>query len=148
MIWIVVGVIVLWGVWAFGSEMLLNLRLNAQVDALRAQNARLADSNAQTLTELKTAASAAAMEESARQQGYYRQGEQVYVIVQPSPSAAPAPSASGTAGRPAAAGAAAAGGAKGTGGASGAGGANARGSVDGGETAWGAIIKWWRQVWH
>jgi len=92
--------------------MLLNLRLNAQVDALRAQNAQLADSNAQTLTELKTAASAAAMEESARQQGYYRQGEQVYVIVQPSPSAAPAPSASGTAGRPVAA----AGGTKGTGG--------------------------------
>jgi len=127
--------------------MLLNLRLNAQVDALRAQNAQLADSNAQTLTELKTAASAAAMEESARQQGYYRQGEQVYVIVQPSPSAAPAPSASGTAGRPVAA----AGGTKGTSGASGAGsagGVNAKGSVNGGETAWGAIIKWWRQVWH
>src|SRR5437870_4782662 len=104
--------------------MMLNLRLNAQVQALRAENARLADSNAQTRTELKTAASAAAMEESARQQGYYRQGEQVYVIVRPSPGAAPAPAGSAAPGKGGAVGTTrAAGEASGTGGAAGVGGA-------------------------
>jgi cell division protein FtsB len=126
LIWIVVGVIVLWGVWAFGSEMMLNLRLNAQVQALRAENSRLADSNAQTRTELETAASAAAMEESARQQGYYRQGEQVYVIVQPTPSATAVVVSSKAGGSKTA-------------------GSQASG---GGETVWTAISKWWRQVWH
>jgi hypothetical protein len=134
LIWIIVGVIVLWGVWAFGSEMMLNLRLNAQVQALRSANDRLADANAQTRTELQTAASAAAMEESARQQGYYRQGEQVYVIVQPTPAASSTPGSSLTpvvvskaesAGR-----------------------AGARGRAGGDDTVWSAIINWWRQIWH
>ena len=146
MIWIVVGVIVLWGVWAFGSEMLLNLRLNAQVHALRVANAQLAQSNAQTRMELATAATAAAMEESARRQGYYKQGEQVYVIVQPSPSAAaPAGSPAGGAAAGAAGGVAgqASGGASAKSSA-----AAARPAQDRNGTVWGTIIKWWRSVWH
>ena len=134
--------------------MVLNLRLNAQVQALRAENARLADSNAQTRTELKTAASGSALEESARQQGYYRSGEQVYVIVQPTPSAsaAVAKGSGGAAGGVGAGSAAGAGGAAGTvGPAAGPAASRATGSrtnASGGETVWAAIIKWWRQVWH
>ena len=114
--------------------MLLNLRLNSQVQALRAENAQLAQSNAQTRTELATAASAAAMEESARQQGYYKPGEQVYVIVQPSPSAgasvgAPAAASAGASAKATAA-------------------TDARTEGTGNGTLWGTIIKWWRSVWH
>ena len=114
--------------------MLLNLRLNSQVQALRAENAQLAQSNAQTRTKLATAASAAAMEESARQQGYYKQGEQVYVIVQPSPSAGT------SAGAPAAGSAGASAKATAT--------AAAQPEGKGNSTVWGTIIKWWRSVWH
>jgi len=45
LIWIVVGAIVIWGVWAFGSELMLNLRLNHEVQALRAGNAQLTSAN-------------------------------------------------------------------------------------------------------
>ena len=82
--------IVLWGVWAFGSELMLNLRLNHEVQTLRQGNAQLAASNEQTKTQLATGGSPAAMEEAARKAGYTRQGEQVYVIVKPSDSALPA----------------------------------------------------------
>jgi cell division protein FtsB len=90
LIWVVVGAIVLWGVWAFGSELMLNLRLNHEVQALRTGNAQLAASNGQTRTELAVGGSPAAMEEAARKAGFARPGEQVYVIVKPSDSAAPA----------------------------------------------------------
>lgn len=87
LIWIVVAAIVVWGVWAFGSELMLNLRLNHEVQALRDGNAQLAATNAQTKTQLAAAGSPAALEEAARKAGYTRQGEQVYVIVRPSDSA-------------------------------------------------------------
>jgi cell division protein FtsB len=91
LLWIVIGVIVAWGVWAFGSELLLNLRLDAQVQALQRENAQLTVANAQTRDQLQAAASPSSLEEVARQQGYARQNEQVYVIVTPT---APAPGAS------------------------------------------------------
>src|SRR2546429_6248906 len=47
LIWLVVGAIVLWGVWAFGSELVLNLRLNHEVQTLSDGNAQLAASNEQ-----------------------------------------------------------------------------------------------------
>ncbi len=87
LIWIVVAAIVLWGVWAFGSELMLNLRLNHEVQALRDGNARLAAQNEQTRTQLAVGGSPAAMEEAARKAGFARPGEQVYVIVKPSDSA-------------------------------------------------------------
>jgi hypothetical protein len=120
--------------------MLLNLRLNTQVQALRAQNAQLAESNAQTRTELQAAASASSMEEAARKQGYVGKNETIYVII---------PSPSPTVGAPAGA----------AGVASGGGGPPpARVASSGPKTAskrhsdvggvWGTIIKWWRSVWH
>ena len=92
LIWLVVGVVVFWGVWAFGSEMIVNLRLSEQVSSLRSQNARLAASNAETRRALEGAASTSALEELARKQGFTRPGEQLYVIVSPGPKASvPAP---------------------------------------------------------
>ena len=90
LIWLVVGAILLWGVWAFGSELVLNLRLNHVVQALRDGNAQLAASNEQTRKELAIVGSPGAMEEAARKSGFARPGEQVYVIVKPSDSAASA----------------------------------------------------------
>ena len=130
MIWIVVAAIVLWGVWAFGSELMLNLRLNHEVQALRDGNAQLAASNEQTRTQLAAGGSPAAMEEAARKAGFSKPGEQVYVIVRPSDSASPAavgtPAAPYVASSPA-----------------------IRGTVakhDGGVI--GAIKDWWRNLWH
>jgi cell division protein FtsB len=96
LIWLVVGVVVFWGVWAFGSEMMLNLRLSEQVSSLRSQNARLAASNAETQRALQGAGSASAVEELARKQGFTRPGEQLYVIVSPGPKASAAAAGSTT----------------------------------------------------
>lgn len=88
LIWLVVGAIVLWGVWAFGSELVLNLRLNHEVQTLRDGNLQLAASNEQTKKELAIGSSPGAMEEAARKSGFARPGEQVYVIVKPNDPAA------------------------------------------------------------
>jgi cell division protein FtsB len=130
LVWIVVAAIVLWGVWAFGSELMLNLRLNHEVQALRDGNAQLAASNEQTRTQLAAGGSPAAMEEAARKAGFSKPGEQVYVIVKPSDSALPAavgtPAAPRVASSPAIPGAVA--------------------KHDGGVI--GAIKEWWRNLWH
>jgi len=128
LIWLVVGAIVLWGVWAFGSEMVLNLRLNHEVQTLRDGNAQLAASNEQTQKELAIVGSPGAMEEAARKSGFARPGEQVYVIVKPSDSGAPAATAASASPGPA---------------------ASAKRSAtknDGGVI--GTIENWWRNLWH
>jgi cell division protein FtsB len=128
LIWLVVGAIVLWGVWAFGSELVLNLRLNHEVQSLRDGNAQLAASNEQTRKELAIVGSPGAMEEAARKSGFARPGEQVYVIVKPSDSATPA--AVGASASPGTA-------------------PSARQSArkdDGGVI--GKIETWWRNLWH
>jgi cell division protein FtsB len=128
LIWVVVGAIVCWGVWAFGSELILNLRLNHEVQTLRQSNAQLAASNEQTRGEVAVAGSPAAMEEAARKEGFARPGEQVYVIVKPSASAAvslgsgSASATPSTGTRPSAS------------------------KQDGGLI--GAIEHWWRNLWH
>jgi hypothetical protein len=130
LIWLVVGGIVLWGVWAFGSELMLNLRLNHEVQSLRQGNAQLAASNDQTRKELTVAGSPAAMEEAARKAGFARPGEQVYVIVKPGGSASPV----------------AAGGSASPGAESGAAARRGAGKRDGGVI--GAIEDFWRNLWH
>jgi cell division protein FtsB len=129
LIWVVVAAIVLWGVWAFGSELVLNLRLNHEVQTLRDGNAQLAASNEQTREQLASGGSPAAMEEAARKAGFAKPGEQVYVIVKPSDSAVPA--AGGTAAPVALPSSATRGAAL---------------KQDGGLT--GAIKTWWRNLWH
>ncbi len=130
LIWLVVGGIVLWGVWAFGSELMLNLRLNHEVQSLRQGNAQLAASNDQTRKELTVAGSPAAMEEAARKAGFARPGEQVYVIVKPGGSASPV----------------AAGGSASPGVQPGATTRRGAGKRDGGVI--GAIEDFWRNLWH
>ncbi|HEV3462297.1 MAG TPA: septum formation initiator family protein [Candidatus Dormibacteraeota bacterium] len=128
LIWLVVGAIVLWGVWAFGSELVLNLRLNHEVQTLRDGNVQLAASNEQTRKELAIVGSPGAMEEAARKSGFARPGEQVYVIVKPSDSGAPAATAASAS--PGAA-------------------TSAKRSAtknDGGVI--GTIENWWRNLWH
>ena len=133
MIWVVVAGIVLWGVWAFGSELVLNLRLNQQVQQLRDDNAQLAASNEQTRKQLTAAGSSGAMEEAARKAGFTKPGEQVYVIVKPSSSASAA-AVGGTA-LPSPESAALPGAAK-----------KATSKTNGGVI--GAIENWWRNLWH
>lgn len=125
LIWVVVGAIVCWGVWAFGSELVLNLRLNHEVQTLRDENAQLASTNAQTRTQLAAAGSPGALEEAARKEGFAKPGEQVYVIVRPTSSAVgspvtSAPPKTGT--------------------------RQATRRQDGGVI--GAIENWWRNLWH
>jgi cell division protein FtsB len=120
LIWIVVAAIVIWGLWAFGSELMLNLRLNQQVQALRSGNAQMAALNDQTAKQLSVAGSPAAMEEAARKEGFTRSGEQVYVIVKPRATAAQ-PGLGLTTGAP---------------------GSKQVGGVVG------AIESWWRSLWH
>ena len=120
LIWIVVGAIVVWGVWAFGSELMLNLRLNHEVQALRSGNAQLSVLNGETAKQLAVASSPGAMEEAARKEGFTRAGEQVYVIVKPS-AAVTQPVATPNAGE------------------------QAGKQVDG---VVGAIENWWRSLWH
>jgi cell division protein FtsB len=130
LIWVVVGAIVLWGVWAFGSELMLNLRLNHEVQTLRDTNAQVAASNDQTRKELAVGGSPAAMEEAARKSGFARPGEQVYVIVKPSDSGVPAAvgrSASPSVGPSTIT-------------------RRTAGKQDGGVI--GTIENWWRSLWH
>jgi cell division protein FtsB len=129
LIWVVVGAIVLWGVWAFGSELMLNLRLNHEVQTLRDGNTQLAASNEQTRKQLAVGGSPAAMEEAARKAGFARPGEQVYVIVKPSDTSA-APAAVGGSAAP------------------GVPSAVTKRSVDkhGGVIA--TVENWWRSLWH
>ena len=121
LLWVVVGGVILWGVWAFGSELWLNVRLAQQVESLKQQNASLGVSNEQVRNQLKVADSPAALEEAARKQGYARSSERVYVIVTPSGAAAdatvgPAPTRS------------------------------ARHNDGGGVL--GTVARWWRNLWH
>jgi cell division protein FtsB len=132
LIWLVVGAIVLWGVWAFGSELMLNLRLNHEVQSLRDGNAQLAASNDQARREVSVAASPAAMEEAARKSGFARPGEQVYVIVKPSDSAAAA--AVGESAAPSVVPSAAV--------------RKATAKQVGGIGVIDAVEKWWRSLWH
>ena len=120
LIWIVVGAIVVWGLWAFGSELMLNLRLNHEVQALKAGNAQLAPLNAETATQLSVATSPAAMEEAARTEGFTRAAEQVYVLVAPRPP--PRPPAAARRG-------------------------GACWAPQGGGRV-GAVQKWWSNLWH
>ncbi|HVH65339.1 MAG TPA: septum formation initiator family protein [Candidatus Acidoferrum sp.] len=132
LIWVVVAAIVLWGVWAFGSELVLNFRLNQEVQQLRDGNAQLAASNEQTRRQLSAAGSPGSMEEAARKAGFARPGEQVYVIVKPSASASAAVGEAASASpvstvtRKATRGSA----------------------VKNGGGVIGAIENWWRNLWH
>jgi cell division protein FtsB len=83
-------VAVVWVGYAFAQEMLLNHRLNAQAADLRQQNAAIAAANNGYRQELVASSVGAAADEDARQHGYARNDERVYVVGRPAPTALPA----------------------------------------------------------
>jgi cell division protein FtsB len=131
-IWLVVAAIVVWGVWAFGSELVLNLRLDQQMQQLRDGNAQLAAQNAQARRQLTLVSSPGALEEAARKAGFARPGEQVYVIVKPSDAASAA--AVGEAVSPSPVPSTVP--------------RNHRRTATSGGGVIGAIENWWRNLWH
>lgn len=83
----------LWLLWSFAQEMQLNRELAHRAAELRRQNAALESENAGYRRDIAASSSGAAAEEEARQNGYSRPTERVYLVVatpSPTPSAAPA----------------------------------------------------------
>jgi cell division protein FtsB len=83
-------VAVVWVGYGFAQEMLLNHRLNAQVADLRQQNAAIAAANNGYRQDLLASSVGAAAGEDARQHGYARNDERVYVVGRPAPTPPPA----------------------------------------------------------
>jgi cell division protein FtsB len=87
----------LWMVWAFGQEAWAAHRLNAQAADLRQANAALAAQNQAYARDIATVQSGAASAEVARQNGYAKPGEHVYVVASPTPGAPSVGAAASTA---------------------------------------------------
>ena len=71
---------------AFTQELLFAHGLGAQAQALSRQNAQLTAANQGYAQDIADVASGAAAEEEARQNGYARSDEKVYLISQPAPN--------------------------------------------------------------
>jgi cell division protein FtsB len=86
----VVAVIAVWTAYAFAQEAYIGHKLSQQVADLHSQNSRLAAENKGYSKDVQSLTSGAANEEQARQNGYARVGERVYLITEaPSPSPSP-----------------------------------------------------------
>ena len=83
-------VAVVWVGYAFAQEVLLNRRLNAEAADLRQQNQAIAAANSGYRQDLLASSVGAAADEDARQHGYARNDERVYVVGRPAPTATPA----------------------------------------------------------
>lgn len=81
----------LWMAWAFVQEGWTASRLSAQALDLRTRNAALEAQNQQYVRDISTVDSGGASEEVARENGYAKPGEHVYVVGAPSPGPAAAP---------------------------------------------------------
>jgi cell division protein FtsB len=92
----VVAVVAVWVAYAFAQEAYIGHKLSQQVVDLHQQNSRLAAENKGYRKDVVSTISGAANEEAARQSGYARPGERVYLI-----TAAPSPSPSPPAATPA-----------------------------------------------
>ncbi|HVC76819.1 MAG TPA: septum formation initiator family protein [Candidatus Micrarchaeaceae archaeon] len=84
----VVAVIALWSAYAFAQEAYIGHKLSQQVADLRSQNENLAAENKGYHNDVQSLASGAANEEEARQNGFARRGEKVYLLTDP-PSPTP-----------------------------------------------------------
>ena len=93
----VVAVIAVWTAYAFAQEAYIGHKLSQQVADLHRQNARLAAENKGYRNDVLSTISGAANEEVARQNGFARAGEHVYLISDPpspspkAPAVTPAP---------------------------------------------------------
>lgn len=93
---VIAGVALIWAGVAFVQEAYLSHKLNQQAAGIRQQNAQLAAQNQGYKKDLQAITSGAANEEEARQNGYARPNERLYLVAPP-PSPAPSPSPSATA---------------------------------------------------
>jgi cell division protein FtsB len=91
---ILLAVMALFGLWMIVSliqAIALNQSLGSQANDLRRQNAALQTTNDSYRRDIAAVSSGAAAEEEARQNGYARGDEKVYVISTPPPPPAPRP---------------------------------------------------------
>ena len=79
-----------WVVWAFAQEAWTAHALNRQVADMRQRNAALERQNDDYRRDISAVRSGAAAEEVARQNGYARPSEKVYVVGNPPPAPPPA----------------------------------------------------------
>jgi cell division protein FtsB len=91
----VAGVVLVWAGIAFVQEAYVSHHLSQQVGDLRRQNAEIAAQNAGYKKDVKALSSGTADEEEARQSGYAKPNERLYLVTTPpSPTPSPSPSAS------------------------------------------------------
>jgi len=83
----------IWMVVAFAQELVFAHGLSAQARALAAQNAQIAAVNQGYSQDIADVSTGAAAEEDARQNGYARSDEKLYLITQAGTAAASAPPA-------------------------------------------------------
>lgn len=92
---IAAAVALVWAGAAFAQEAWVSHGLSQEVAAIRQQNAQLAAQNQGYRKDVQTMTSGAADEEEARQNGYARANERLYLVAPPpTPSPAPSPKAS------------------------------------------------------
>jgi cell division protein FtsB len=87
---VVLVAVVLWVAVAFGQEVLFTQRLNAQAADLRKQNAAIASANNGYRRDLSASSTGATADEDAREHGYARSDERVYIVGGSAPTSAPA----------------------------------------------------------
>ena len=83
---VAVGVALVWGGIAFAQEAYISHRLAQQAAELRQQNAGIAAQNAGYKKDVQALQSGTADEEEARQSGYAKPNERIYLVTTPSPS--------------------------------------------------------------
>lgn len=88
----------LWMAWVFAQEAWTAHRLDTQAAELLHRNAALAGQNESYGRDIQTVQSGGASEEVARQNGYAKPGERVYVVASPTPGALAGPGGGATAG--------------------------------------------------
>ncbi|MGH7764555.1 MAG: septum formation initiator family protein [Candidatus Dormibacteraceae bacterium] len=89
---VIVGVGAIWAGVAFAQEAYIGHKLSQQAADLRRQNSSLAAQNQGYRKDVQAITSGAANEEEARQNGYTRPNERVYLIAPiPTPSPSPKP---------------------------------------------------------
>jgi len=87
---LVLLVAAVWVAVAFAQEVIFTQQLNAQAADLQRQNAAITAANSGYLRDLSASSTGATAGEDARQHGYARPDEKVYVVGGPAPAATPA----------------------------------------------------------
>jgi cell division protein FtsB len=85
---IAAGIALMWGIVAFAQEAYISHRLIQQVSELRQQNAQIAAENAGYRKDIEALTNGGADEEEARQNGFARPNEKVFILTTPSPTPA------------------------------------------------------------